>query len=239
MLWWLALAWADPRPPTSLSWALTVDGVAVGWRRVDISWADAEHRVFTGGMTLDGSALDGKLRKIRYEQALSANSQQGRPASFTASIDDGRRAREVQARRTGTTWTIVVSEDGEARTHTLPHTRVDLSTVDLLDPESERSLLGRDYARILLAETGKIEEGAVRRVGTQRVMVVDEEVEVLEWSTSEGPYRLWYAPNGWLVRWEVPLMGLRVQGVLQGEAPRATDEFPVGDPVGTIEVFNL
>ena len=192
-------------------------------------------------MVVDARDLERRGRGVAFTHQLAANSQQGRPAAFTSSIRAGRVDKEIQARRTGTTWSVVVTEGGSSRTHTLPHDRVDLSTVDLLDPESERSLIGRTSARVLIAETGKIEEGPVTRVGTQRVLVAGEEVEVeaIVWTTSQGPYRLWYAPNGWLVRWEAPMFGLTVQGVLEGEAPRGTDEFPVGDPRGSIEELDL
>ena len=242
MLLLFAMAGASDRPGQSLTWELTVDGVHVGWRQVSVHWADAEHRVFTGHTSLDGRRLEDRgLRRLRYEQHLSANSQQGRPASFTSVIDAGRGQREIQGRRTGITWTITVIDGGEARTHSLAHTRVDLSTVDLMDPEAERGLSGRTKAQVLLTETGKIEQGVVRALGAQAVLVAEERVvtDRYEWVTSQGVYRFWYAPNGWLVRWEAPMFGVQVHGELVGEAPRGTDEFPVPPAAGPIDVVDL
>jgi len=237
-----SLSLVAPRPGAELSWELTVGGQHVGYREVSVHWDDAQTRVFEAWTTLDGKRLRKEDRKLRYAQRVTANSHEGRPASFHASLEQaGHATKEVQARRTGTTWKVTVTDDDDPRTHTLPHTRVDLSSIDLLDPEAERSLLGRDHARVLLAETGKIEEGPVEHLG-RVVLEVGGEVltaDLVQWTTGQGTYRFWYATNGWLIRWEAPLFGLPVQATLRGEAPRSADEFPVAAGAPAIEVIDL
>jgi hypothetical protein len=228
-------------PEASLSWELSVDGAHVGYRNVSVHHDASDARVFQAWTTLSGKRLRGEAKKLRYAQRVTAHSQEGRPASFHSSWERRDTQREIQARRAGTTWKVTVAEGEEARTHSLPHTRVDLSSIDLLDPEAERSLRGRDYARVLIAESGKIEEGPVVSLGRQTLQVAGESVEVegVQWTTSQGVYRLWYAPNGWLVRWEAPMMGLDVSAQLRGEVPRTVDEFVVADGPGPIEVIDL
>jgi len=236
-----SLVAVPPRAGAELSWELTVAGRHVGYRGVEVRW-DGADRVFEGWTTLNGRRLKGADRRLRYEQRVTANAHAGRPASFHAALEQsGRTAKEVQARRTGTTWTVTVAEGDEARTHRLPHTRVDLSSIDLLDPEAERSLRGRDYARVLIAETGKIEEGPVEELGRVVLPIGDEVItaDLVQWTTSEGSYRFWYATNGWLVRWEAPLFGLPVEATLLGDAPRSADEFPVATAAPEIEVIDL
>jgi len=230
-----------PRPAASLSWSLSVDGSHVGYREVTVHWDDADTRVFEAWTTLSGRRLKGADRRLRYAQRVTANSHEGRPASFHSTWERREGTHDIQARRTGTTWKVTVAEGDDARTHTLPHTRVDLSSIDLLDPASERTLLGRTHARVLLAESGKIEEGPVRSLGRQELEVGGEilQVDAVEWATSQGVYRFWYATNGWLVRWEAPLFGLPVTAELRGEAPRSADEFPVAVNPAAIEVVDL
>jgi len=239
-----SLAAPAPRPGAQLTWELTVDGRHVGYREVEVHYDDRDTRVFEAWTTLDGRRLkgQGRDRRLRYAQRVTANSHEGRPASFHASLESGRQGgKEVQARRAGTTWKVTVADDDGARTHALPHTRVDLSSIDLLDPEAERSLLGRDHARVLLAESGKIEEGPVEHMGRVVLEVGGEVIsaDLVQWTTSQGVYRFWYATNGWLVRWDAPLFGLPVQATLRGEAPRSADEFAVDVAAPDVEVIDL
>lgn len=227
------------RPSHQLLWELTSDGEHLGWRQVEVSWPEDELRVFIGHTWFE----EGRRKKRTYEQHLSASAAQGRPASFSTTLRTPVGTREVQARRTGITWAVSVADERGTRAHTLPHTRVDLSSVDLFDPMSERGLRGRDHVRLLSAETGKIEEGPLEYQGNEEVVIGGEPLftVVYRWSTAVGVHRYWYAPNGWLVRFEMPLEGRMVTGELYGGAPRSEDEFPVPAAFrpGPIEVVDL
>lgn len=241
MIVWLLLCSAAlaQRPSHQLTWKLTADGEHLGWRVVEVSWPDDEHRVFAGHTWFE----KGRRKRRTFEQHLSANAEQGRPASFSATLQRADGALEVQARRAGVTWTVTVADARGARTHSLPHTRVDLSSVDLFDPMSERGLRGRSHVRLLSAETGKIEEGPVEYLGNEELVIGGELLftAVYRWSTEVGVHRYWYASNGWLVRFEVPLQERMVEGELYGGAPRSADEFPVPAAFrpGPIQVVEL
>jgi hypothetical protein len=81
----------------------------------------------------------------------------------------------------------------------------------------------------------------VQNLGEKALSIGGETMltQELAWTTSQGVYRFWYAQNGWLVRWQAPILGLQVLGELVGEAPRGSDEFPVPVSAGVIEVFEL
>jgi hypothetical protein len=215
------------------------DGEHLGWRQVEVSWSDEEHRMFSGHTWFE----EGRRKRRTFEQHLSANAEQGRPASFSSTLEGAEGARTVQARRAGITWTVTVDDARGPRTHHLPHTRVDLSSVDLFDPMSERGLKGRSHVRLLSAETGKIEAGPVEYLGNEELVVGGEPLytAVYRWSTEVGVHRYWYASNGWLVRFEVPLQERLVVGELYGGAPRSEDEFPVPAAFrpGPIDVLDL
>lgn len=212
-----------------LQFRLSVDGTPVGHRTLTVRRTDADIRVIEGYAEVSGKGLKGTDRKLRWQQRVTAASHEGAPASFSVALESNGAGREVQARWGHGLWTVTVSGESGTRTHSLNPGRVDLSTVDLFDPDSPRTLAGRDYARILTAESGKIEEGPIAPLGTERLQVGGEELEVegYEWTTAQGTYRFWYAENGFLVRYSSPLMGLDVEAELLGPAPRGIDEFAV------------
>lgn len=240
-MWWVlvtCLAWAQ-RPTHRLTWELTADGEHLGWRVVEVSWPQDDHRVFAGHTWFE----EGRRQRKTFEQHLSANAEEGLPASFSSTITTKDAVREVQARRAGITWTVSVEDARGARTHSLPHTRVDLSSVDLFDPMSERGFRGREHVRLLSAESGTIEEGPVSYLGNAELVIGGEALYtvVYQWTTQLGTHRYWYATNGWLVRFEVPLEDRMVTGELYGGAPRSEDEFPVPAAFrpGPIDVVEL
>lgn len=213
-------------------WTLQVDGVSVGSREVSVRYegeSGARVRVLEGYTALSGGVK--KKERYAYEQRLTANSHEAAPASFTSAVSTDGVGREVQARFTEGRWAVsVVEASGKSKAYELPAARVDLSTVDLFDPESDRKITQLTSARILSAEIGKILEGPVRPLGPSTWIAGGESMVVdgYEWQTELGPWRFWYASNGFLVRYEVPLLGRRVSAELDGPAPRGIDEFAVG-----------
>jgi hypothetical protein len=240
---WMLLqsAFAGTTPDVGATWSLAVDGQEVGTREIRVRYegTSGERVRILEAYTEFHS---GERRKTRtdYRQRLTANAREGSPASFHSVIDADGDPREVQARFSDGRWSVTVAEMSGVRSYDLRPARVDLSTVDLFDPESDRKIAGLANARILSAEVGKILEGPVIALGSSDVVVGDEllAVEGYEWQTELGPWRFWYAANGFLVRYEVPLMDHVVRAELIGSAPRAIDEFPVS-PVPTVESEDL
>lgn len=242
MLWiLLSPAFAVTSPEVVATWSLAVDGVAVGTREIRVRYegeSGERMRILEAYTELHGGVK--KKERFAYRQRLTANSHEGAPASFTSVIEEDGASREVQARFGDGHWSVSVAAVGEVRSYELRPTRVDLSTVDLFDPEADQKIAGRASARILSAEAGKILEGPVSSLGAGEVTIGGEQLPVdgWEWQTELGPWRFWYASNGFLVRYEVPLVDRRVTGELLGAAPRGVDEFPVGLPPA-IEVEDL
>ncbi len=219
-----------------LIWMLSVDGEPAGTREVRVHYEGQSGdrvRIFEAYTEVWGEAKRKKQDPpIVYRQRLTANSHEGAPASFHATIDDGGLSREVQARWASGTWRLAVTDAAGTQTSTINPSRLDLSTVDLFDPESSLSLVGRDHARVLDAVDGTIVEGPVISLGASEIEVGGEPlwVDGWEWRPPQGTWRLFYALNGFVVRFEGPVGGRVVDAKLIGGAPRAIDEFGVPAP---------
>ncbi|MCA9490192.1 MAG: hypothetical protein KC621_09715 [Myxococcales bacterium] len=239
---------AQDAPELGVLWGIEVDGVPVGTRELKVRYegTTGERTRFVEGWTeLTLPALEKTARaKARaastLRQRLTANSQDGRPASFVSVTETDGAATEVQAHVADGLWQIAWTDGAGTRRDQIPVRGVDLSTVDLFDPESERRLAQFVQVRILDDATGKVEDGAVVALGPSDVRLGGEDlwVETFEWLSPHGSWRFYYATNGFLVRWEAPLEGRRVVATLIGPAPRGVDEFVVpGLP--TVEVSDL
>lgn len=222
-----AVAWGADE---SATWSLSVDGAPVGTRSIAVRY-EGQTGDRTRIVEVYTDVRGGVKKKDRwsYQQRLTATSREGDPASFASVIDANGAPREIQARFADGVWHVSVSEPSGTRTYELRPTRVDLSTIDLLDPEANRRIAGLDQARILSAEIGKILEGPVTALGPSQVTVGAEtlEVEGWEWQTDLGAWRFWYAADGFLLKYEQPLLDRVVTAELSGEAPRTVDEFAV------------
>ena len=160
----------------------------------------------------------------RYEQKLTANGLVG-PLAFRAVIVEDGAPREVQGRWAPSAWTIALADARSLRTYEAAAHRVDLSTVDLLDPFAARTLGRFGTLKVLSAETGEILEGTVEPLGAGTVRVGGRDVAVQgwAWTSSLGRSQFWYDGEGWLVRFETALLGRLVEGVLT-EAPPASPD---------------
>jgi hypothetical protein len=240
-LWCLA-AWAQESANMGVIWGCTVDGVPVGTREVLVkieNYPDVRVRFLESWTELawPTGVVDPNARKKKgattptfaYRQRFTANSHDGRPAALTSVLELDGHAVELQASANGSQWQVAYTTDGQTRTTEVPVSTVDLSSADLFDPEAERRLSKLDRARILVDQTGRVHEGPVTPLGPSDLTVGGEvlTVEGFEWTSDLGPMRFWYAANGFLVKYDIPVGGRRVVGLMLGSAPRPTDDFQV------------
>lgn len=216
-------------PPQKLVWNFTADNKPVGQRILDVKFVDepdgTQRRILECWTELDGAAVGIPLK---YRERLTASAERG-AAAFAAVTDAAGLRSEVQARLGATQWTLTVASGGRESTRQVPANLIDLSTADLLDPSTRRPLLRFDHARLLSAESGDVWEGTVTRLGASTVTVngVVVPVEGLTWTSPEGAAQFYYTSDGWLVRAESTLLGIRVVGTLSEPPPRSPDDEPV------------
>lgn len=241
----VAAAWAvaPENPEMGVIWGLTVDGKPVGTREVVVrtkSFAQEQVRFVESFTDLRLTDDDRKTPDVTFRQRLTANSQDGRPASFTAVTETNEGTVELQARCTGSRWELVWTKDGATKNLELAAAQVDLSTVDLFDPEADKKLSAFDSARVLVDFVGRTASGPVTPLGPTDVSIGGELIttEGFRWDSELGDMRFWYAANGFLVRYELPLAGVRVTATMLGSAPRPLDDFQV-PVVPVVEAVDL
>lgn len=224
-----------------LVYDLAVGGQPIGRRTLTVKLLaedGSRRRVIESWTEIDGAV--GPIR-VRYRQRLTAHAVGDNPASFHAAIEENGVPKEVQARVTGGGWMVTVLGAGRNRTSELPASAVDLSTADLIDPESAWSLDRFQNIRLLVAETGEVQEGPVKTLGTSEVKVAGKPVPVIgyEWDSPEGKSRFYYSDDGYLVRYEMRLLGLVAAGTLATAPPGGIDDFPVALGRAAVEVIDL
>jgi hypothetical protein len=232
---WVPAAVAADAPELGVIWGLSVDGRPVGTREVVVrtrGFADETVRFVESFTDLRWADDDKRTPDVVFRQRLTANSQDGRPASFTSVTETPAGTVELQARNTGSKWELVWTEGGASRTLQVSAASVDLSTVDLFDPEADRKLAALTDARVLVDFVGRTAAGPVVPLGPSEVSIGGETlaVEGYEWRSDLGPMRFFYAANGFLVKYRLPLAGLTVEATMLGSAPRPLDDFQVPGP---------
>jgi hypothetical protein len=247
---WLVLlgttrVWADApvAPEMGVLWGLAVDGQPVGTREVTVrtkSFGDEQVRFVESYTDLRLTDDDRKTKDVVFRQRLTANSQDGRPASFTSVTETADGVVELQARCSGSKWELVWTRDGLTKTLDIGASEVDLSTADLFDPEADRKISELTQAKVLVDFAGRTARGPVTPLGPSDLSIGGEilTVEGFEWGSDLGVMRFFYAANGFLVRYELPLAGARVTATMLGAAPRPLDDFEVPRP-GTVEAQEL
>lgn len=234
-----------PAAPDSLTWELTLNGRRVGERDLTVSTeslGDVELRTLQSNTTVDASVLGVDLS---YRQKLTANADIG-PASFISVVEQGGSVAEIQGRKSWSGWSLTVTERGRSRTDELPTSAIDLSTADLLDPESRVPLSRFTRARLLFTETGDVLAGTVEPLGPSEVEIAGKPVPVegYAWTADDEAsagfgYTAWYTAEGWLVRFESKVFGQKVAGTLVKPPPRGPDDVPVdvfGPPLQAVEL---
>jgi hypothetical protein len=177
---------------------------------------------------------------VVYKQRLTGFAATG-PASFHSVIQENGEALEVQARWGHDAWTVTVVDRRASRTTDYPTAQLDLSTVDLIDPGSRYSISRMTSARVLSAETGDIWEGDVSPMGTKEMALAGRHVTVdgFVWMSPEGRSEFWYSGEGYLVQYNMRLLGFRVEGTLIAAPPLGPDEFAVGLGAAQVDVSTL
>lgn len=219
----------------TLSWDLSVEGRKVGERTLTVKYLPADdgmRRVLEATTRLDTQPIG---LGYTFEQRLTAHAGEG-PASFHSVVKDNGRAREIQGRTGIDGWTVSVVERGRTRTWDLPFTQVDLSSADLLDPQTRVPLAQFETADMLSIETGDVMTGEVKRLGTVEVQVDGKAVPVqgLEWASDTGTARFYYTSDGVLVKYAQQVMGKTVEAMLQQLPPPGVDDAPVQSAGSTI-----
>jgi hypothetical protein len=222
-----------------LTWDLEVDGQHVGRRIVAIRDVQGrfQRRTMEVWTEVNATTLGSRFS---YKQRLTA-SIAGGPAAFHSVVTQSGRPKEIQGRRAGLGWQISVVAKGRARSWALDADAVDLSTVDLFNPNSRVHLTRLKYAKLLSAETGDILEGEIQSLGSSRLFVGGQSVQVqgyrLQSDTTQATF--FFTAEGLLVRYETYLVGLPLSGTLSTAPPPGADEFPVAFGPGQITETNL
>lgn len=223
-----------------LTWALSIGDVQVGTRTATIT---LEQRGRTTLRSIDAmTKVSGTIagRSLSWTQRLTAFADEG-PAAFHAVMDEDGRAREVQGRWAIGGWTVsAVDKAGPRTMQAAPH-RIDLSTVDLFDPRAVVRLGDLQTAKLLSAETGDVWEGTVTALGGSTVAIRGQEVAVqgFSWASPAGASSFWYDAEGWLVRFEMTVVGRRIQGVLTAPPPASPDSFVLDVGGGGVDAQDL
>ncbi len=224
-----------------LTWNLSVKGQVVGTRSVTVKFVaadNAQQRVLESWTELHGQA--GSVR-LDWRQRLTAVAVGADPAAFTSVVDEGGRVREVQGRFTPAQWTVSVNADGRVKQTDWPVGKIDLSTADLMDPDTRFPLAHFETARILSAESGDVVTGTVKSLGPTRLDVKGESVQCtgFQWDSGQGRQTFWYSPEGFLVKYEITLLGIPMVAELAKPPPGGLDDFPVAVGTPTIAESDL
>ena len=237
---------AAAAPESTLVWDLTAQNAPVGTRTVTVKVLPGDqgtHRVIEAFTDISGTI--GPIR-IRFQQRMTAHAEGNAPASFHSVLDENGTPSEIQGRWTPSGWFVSTNVAGRARNVDFPPSRIDLSTADLMDPESRVSpgQLAPEQGqsatvRVLSAITGTVETGPLERLGPSEVTIDGTAIPVegYSWTGSQGVSRFYYSSEGHLVKYQTTVQGIDIQGVLQDPPPGGIDDFPVA--IGRPDVETL
>lgn len=234
----LPIVFAAPVEP-ELTWSLSIRDQPVGTRTAKLKIQPGDHG--THRILESYTSIDGHLGPvgITFKQRMTAHAQGGDPASFHSVVEQNGDGSEIQGRYTPSGWVVSTNIGGRLRSADYPPGRIDLSTADLMDPES-RVTLGRTGAvRLLFSETGEVLEGRVEKLPASTLTIDGQAVDVqgYSWASPEGTSRFWFSSEGYLVRYELQLLGVPITGELTEPPPAGIDDFPVR--VGRTEVERI
>lgn len=242
-MFWLVLgaATASAIEPLVLDYEVSFFGEPVGEQHLTVRFERTRRgfdRVIEHQAKLDGTPIDFAWTE---KVGVAARASSG-PATFNASVVLNGEKWSHEVRQTATSWLVTrVDAQGRAHTEELPKEAVDLSTIDLLDPWSHVSVLRYDSVRVLSAETGRIWQSKVKRLGPSE-MTVDGTTLVVEGvalDPPEGRMLLYYSAEGVPVRVEYYVEGRELLAELKAAPPAGPDEHPVALTTADIEVFDL
>ncbi|MFT7520145.1 MAG: hypothetical protein ACI9MC_002289, partial [Kiritimatiellia bacterium] len=214
--------------PTNLTWDLTLGSQNVGTRSLAIrteQTRDGTLRILQADTAIKANFAG---MQFSWRQKLTANADLG-PSSFIGVTNTSGQVSEIQGRRGAGGWIVSASTGGHETWQEYDSDAIDLSSADLLDPDSTVPIARFETARILSAETGQILTGTVEPLGPSEVDVSGTSVPVegYIWKTEDGTARFFYTADGYLVRFETKIMGKLIAGTLDKPPPRGPDEQPV------------
>lgn len=222
-----------------LVYDLMLDGKAIGQRQVSLRYmptANGEIRILET-TTKIGLNLAGQ--SYRFEQRATAKA--GGTPGFTSAVDDNGAIREIQGRLLpDRRWLVTVAEAGNVETYYLRGSEVNLSSLDLLDPERHQLLSREAAASVLVAETGAVMSGKVEDLGETAVRVGGEEVLAhrYAWTPETGRVELVWSLDGTLLSYQTRVLGKLVTATLEKMPPPptfGTVDSPMGGASTTTE----
>jgi hypothetical protein len=239
-MWW-CLAVAHAAGDQKLVWDLSVKGVNVGSRELtvrEMDGADGPSRVLESYTEING--MIGPL-KVRWRQRMTAHVDARQPASFISVVDQNGTVLEIQGRWTPSAWMVTTTTNGRARTTEMPLPRIDLSTADLIDPNSRLPLSHFTEARMLSAESGEVLVGPLERLGVSELPIDGQPIQVTgyAWTNPQGRSEFQYSADGFLVKYRTQLLGVEVEAVLRDPPPGGSDDFPVAVRPPAVEILDL
>lgn len=231
----------EPELEHKLVWDLAVKGQKIGTREVTVKYVPGDlgmRRILESWTEIDGSV--GPMRLV-YRQRMTAHASEREPASFHSVMEQNGTPAEVQARWTASAWWVTTNVGGRARTVDMPANRIDISTADLFDPDTRFPMSRFEQVRILSAETGDVLVGPVTDLGSKEMQAGKKSVQVhgYAWDAPMGKSTFWFSGEGYLVAYDMAILGIEVQGRLTHEPPPGVDDFPVAFGRPAIEVIPL
>lgn len=223
-----------------VTWDLLLDGHKVGTRSATVTTerrGDATTRVIESTTAVNASV--GPV-SLSWRQRLTSVADRV-PASFQSKLDENGDPRQVQVRWESEGWSVSQADAKGSRTQVVAPYQIDLSTADLIDPGSRWRLDRYTHVKVLSAETGDIWEGPVESLGSSTVEVGSTPVAVdgWAWTSPEGRSTFWYSDDGWLVHYEMRLLGHKLEGILTQAPPPGPDAFPVSTGSPKVDVLDL
>jgi len=225
----------------TLVWDLSINGQQVGRRSLVIKHVPTDEgvrRILELWTEVDGQV---GASRVNYRQRLTAHAVGRSRAAFQSVVEENGSAREIQGRETPTGWMVTLIQDGRERTQMVPLERIQLSTVDLLDPSTTWTLARFDALRMLSAETGDVAGGEVssQGMGSHPVGGASIPVTTYHWEGPQGRSVFSFSTDGYLVHSETPMLGLTVSATLSQPPPGGPDDFPVALWPAAVEVLPL
>ncbi len=223
-----------------VTWDLLIDGHKVGTRTATVTTerkGDESTRVIESYTQVNATL--GPI-SLAWRQRLTSVSDRV-PASFQSKLDENGDPRNVSVRWQSEGWSVSLGDRRGNRTQVVAPYQIDLSTADLIDPGSRWRLDRYTHVKVLSAETGDIWEGPVEALGsgTVEIGVNPVAVEGWAWTSPEGRSTFWYSDDGWLVHYEMRVLGHTVEGVLTQAPPAGPDAFAVSTGNPKVEVLDL
>ncbi len=233
-------AFAGGNDVQRVTWDLLIDGRKVGTRNATITTerkGEESTRLIESVTTVN--ATIGPVA-LAWRQRLTSVGERV-PASFQAKLDENGDPRQVQVRWQAEGWSVTLADAGGTRTQVVAPYQIDLSTADLIDPGSRWRLDRYTNVKVLSAETGDIWEGPVVSLGSSSVDIGSTPVAVegWAWTSPEGRSTFWYSDDGWLVHYEMRMLGHKLEGILTQAPPPGLDSFPVSTGSPKVDVVDL